>query len=40
MNCVAPIEAIKPAPQRPFYLQLWLLRPNLRFTSWANGLAA
>jgi aerobic C4-dicarboxylate transport protein len=25
MNRVAPIEAIKPAPQRPFYLQLWFL---------------
>ena len=25
MNRVAPIEAIKPAPHRPFYLQLWFL---------------
>jgi aerobic C4-dicarboxylate transport protein len=25
MNRVAPIEAIRPAPQRPFYLQLWFL---------------
>jgi aerobic C4-dicarboxylate transport protein len=25
MNRVAPIEPIRPAPQRPFYLQLWFL---------------
>jgi aerobic C4-dicarboxylate transport protein len=25
MNRVAPIDAAKPAPQRPFYLQLWFL---------------